>query len=157
MTIRIEITGESIPEVADKLLALASTMRAIPAEAATVGKPQANKAKPASEAPKQPVVELKFTGEDANEPDAGNAAAPAEEPAPSKTADTSTDAPAPSASDEAPLDFDKEVAPVVLKAVQVKGKPWVQEILGQFGVERASHVPAEQLRELLNVLLEGIG
>jgi hypothetical protein len=54
------------------------------------------------------------------------------------------------------LDFDKDVAPVVLNAVKVKGKPWVQEILSQFGVERASQVPDEQMSELLAAINEGV-
>jgi hypothetical protein len=54
------------------------------------------------------------------------------------------------------LDFDKDVTPVVLDAVKTKGKPWVQDILAQFGVERASQVPDERFGELVDMLKEGL-
>jgi hypothetical protein len=53
------------------------------------------------------------------------------------------------------LDFDKDVAPVVLNAVKVHTKEWVQEVLSQFGVARASQVPDEQLPELVAALRAG--
>lgn len=57
---------------------------------------------------------------------------------------------------EAPrkLDFDKEVAPKVLGYVRLKGKPWVEEILNEFGVKRASDLSDEQLPELLDTLAD---
>ena len=54
------------------------------------------------------------------------------------------------------LDFEKDVAPLVLKAVAVKGKPWVQEVLAQFGVERASQVPDDRLPELVAIVAEAV-
>ena len=53
---------------------------------------------------------------------------------------------------DAPLDFDKDVAPVVLGYVRSKGKPWVVAILGEFGVEKASSLPAGQWPELIAAL-----
>lgn len=60
-------------------------------------------------------------------------------------------APAPKA-DGKPLDFDKDVAPLVLGYVKSHGKPWVFEVLEQFGVTRASALPAERLGELVAAL-----
>lgn len=61
------------------------------------------------------------------------------------------EAPAP----EAPaLSFEKDVAPVVLRAVATKGKPFVEGIMTQFGVERASQLPAERWPELITHLEE---
>ena len=55
-------------------------------------------------------------------------------------------------STDAPLDFDKDVAPVVLGYVRSQGKPWVVAILNQFGVGRASEMAPEQLPELIAAL-----
>lgn len=55
----------------------------------------------------------------------------------------------PKADTSTALDFDKDVAPVVLGFVRSKGKPWVQDILSQFGVQRASEVAPEQYGELV--------
>jgi hypothetical protein len=56
---------------------------------------------------------------------------------------------------EAPaLSFEKDVAPVVLRAVATKGKPFVEGIMTQFGVERASQLPAERWPELITHLEE---
>jgi hypothetical protein len=61
------------------------------------------------------------------------------------------EAPAP----EAPaLSFEKDVAPIVLRAVATKGKPFVEGIMTQFGVERASQLPAERWPELITHLEE---
>lgn len=53
---------------------------------------------------------------------------------------------------DAVLDFDRDVAPVVLGYVRSKGKPWVMAILNQFGVERASELAPEQYGELVDAL-----
>jgi hypothetical protein len=52
------------------------------------------------------------------------------------------------------LSFEKDVAPVVLRAVATKGKPFVEGIMTQFGVERASQLPAERWPELITHLEE---
>ena len=61
--------------------------------------------------------------------------------------------PAPEATAPA-LSFEKDVAPVVLRAVATKGKPFVEGIMTQFGVERASQLPAERWPELITHLEE---
>ena len=62
-------------------------------------------------------------------------------------------APAPEAPAPA-LSFEKDVAPIVLRAVATKGKPFVEGIMTQFGVERASQLPAERWPELITHLEE---
>jgi hypothetical protein len=52
------------------------------------------------------------------------------------------------------LSFEKDVAPIVLRAVATKGKPFVESIMTQFGVERASQLPAERWPELITHLEE---
>lgn len=128
--IKIEVTGNSIAEVADKLLALGTSLGA------------SNIAKYDAQAAAQQVVEPKKP-EEGKEP----ANTPVEPVAEPKSA--------PDAPSEKPLDFDKDVAPVVLNAVKVHSKEWVQEVLSEFGVARASQVPDEQLAELLAALQAG--
>ena len=150
MSIKIEVTGGSIGEVADKLIAIG---RSLQGAAATfnpvmpeieaqepVEKPKAKKPAKKAEPVEEPV---------------GNEPAPvAEEPAPSTTAGTPTAAPAASASEPAApaLDFDKDVGPIVVEAVTTHGREPVVAILNQFGAERASEVPEGQWAELVEAL-----
>lgn len=151
MSYKVEITAASLTELAGKVLALAASM-----QTTAVVDPVMAEVKAATK-PRKAKVEI--TGEEVAEKPVGEHAASVEEttgvtdaaPEEATTAGTETST-APAAVE--PLDFDKDVAPVVLKAVQVKGKPWVQEVLAQFGVERASQVASEQLPELVAALAE---
>ena len=71
------------------------------------------------------------------------------EPAPTlKPSVASTDTPAPAAS-ASELDFELDIAPVVLRAVSSKGKPFVQDILSEFGSVRASQLAVDLWPELI--------
>jgi hypothetical protein len=59
--------------------------------------------------------------------------------------------PAPEATAPA-LSFEKDVAPVVLRAVATKGKPFVEGVMTEFGVERASQLDAARWAELIDRL-----
>jgi len=50
------------------------------------------------------------------------------------------------------LSFEKDVAPVVLRAVATKGKPFVEGVMTEFGVERASQLDAARWAELIDRL-----
>ena len=50
------------------------------------------------------------------------------------------------------MDFDTDVAPYVLQVVKEKGKPVAQEILSQFGVDRASLLEPHLWPELVEQL-----
>jgi hypothetical protein len=54
-------------------------------------------------------------------------------------------------------DFNTDISPLVLRVAAEKGRPAIAELLSQFGVERASSVPAEQFGELLNALKDALG
>ena len=54
-------------------------------------------------------------------------------------------------------DFNTDISPLVLRVAAEKGRPAIAELLSQFGVERASNVPAEQFGELLNALKDALG
>ena len=127
--IKIEVTGNSIPEVADKLLAIGASLRA-------------------SAAAETPRGATKVEAE-GNAPQKANAVV-VTEPAPTlKPSVASTDTPAPAA-----LDFDTDVAPHVLALVTRSGKPAAQEILSQFGVEKASLLDPVRWPELVAALMD---
>jgi hypothetical protein len=54
------------------------------------------------------------------------------------------------------LNFDTDVAPIVLQVVKDKGKPVVQAILEQFGVERASQLDPARWPELIAQLKDAL-
>jgi len=124
--IKIEVTGNSIPEVADKLLAIGASLRA-------------------SAAAETPRGVTKVEG---NVPKSVPVAV-AIESQPTTPEPSSTPAPAASGSE---LSFETDVTPVVLAVVQTKGKPVVEEILSQFGVARASQLDPARWPELVAAL-----
>jgi len=134
--IKIEVTGNSIPEVADKLLAIGASLLASGAVTTPRGstgnfaKLEVAEAAPVdpTAAPKSaPVVEVTESQPTTEEP-------------------SSTPAPAASASE---LDFELDVAPVVLRAVSSKGKAFAQDILSEFGCARASQLAVDLWPELI--------
>ena len=131
MSIKIEVTGESLTEVADKLLALGHKLAGDPTM------PEVKAA--AKKAPKKEPV-----------------AAEGEQEAQSSVTEPTTTEPqsdkTPSTPAISTLDFDKDVAPVVISYVQSKGKPFVVGILEQFGVGKASELPEDRWGELLAAL-----
>jgi hypothetical protein len=145
--IKIEVTGNSIPEVADKLLSLGNRLRnsagvwweATDAPHKLAEKLSAQlKAEVAEAAPVDPIPALKTVS-----------VAEAAESLRTTAATSSTRAPAASVSE---LSFETDVTPVVLAVVQAKGKPVVEEILSQFGVARASQLDPARWPELLAAL-----
>jgi len=134
--IKIEVTGNSIPEVADKLLAIGASLRASITKADWSDiKAVADVVLEAAEAaPVDPTPALK--------------SAPVAEATESLRTTTETSStPAPAA-----LDFDTDVAPHVLALVTKSGKPAAQKILSQFGVEKASLLDPARWPELVTAL-----
>lgn len=133
--IKIEITGNSIPEVADKLLAIGASLRG---NAIVEGARAAVNAMQVLE-----VAEAALA-----DPTPAPKSAPVAEATESLRTTTETSStPAPAA-----LDFDTDVAPHVLAVVQKLGKPAAQEILSQFGVEKASLLDPARWPELVTAL-----
>jgi hypothetical protein len=166
--IKIEVTGNSIAEVSDKLLAIgASLQRTVSHDAdnaareALQAKRDAAKKEVAEAAPKvaeeAPVeypmsVYLEVAEEAPVDPTPAPKSAPAAEATESQpTTEEPSTTPAPSAS-ASELNFDTDVAPIVLQVVKDKGKPAVQAILEQFGVERASQLDPARWPELVVAL-----
>jgi hypothetical protein len=139
--IKIEVTGNSIPEVADKLLAIGASLQGIKStmpHAWSDIKPDADIILEVAEA--APVDPTSSTSA---------IAADVLSSQPTTREPSTTPAPAPSASE---LSFETDVTPVVLAVVQTKGKPAVEEILSQFGVARASQLDPARWPELVAAL-----
>lgn len=151
--IKIEVTGNSVAEVADKLLAIGASLRATPVAtavgapsplrgnaAAVVGIPADSAFQP-EEIVYVPDVVVGPAPEVAEAAPAPEPAPSAEAPEPSTTA--ATDTPAPSAD---------TLRELVLAVVAAKGRDVMVELLSRFGVGKATEVPAEQQAELVGAL-----
>jgi hypothetical protein len=156
--IKIEVTGNSIPEVADKLLAIGASLQAsaavetprgaIKGDAETGNAQKTARAAAATDSKPSTTTELATTFAEHAPKDAPSVTEPALNSA-SSAASTDTAADAPKASE---LSFETDVTPVVLAVVQTKGKPVVEEILSQFGVARASQLDPARWPELVAAL-----
>ena len=144
--IKIEVTGGSIGEVADKLLSIGASLlgSGVPSQPIKVDPVMPEVAEMATSP--EPVTAATET---VSSP--GTTATAQPQPSESNETAKNTDASsASSGSDE--LDFDTDVAPFVLQVVKEKGKPVAQEILSQFGVEKASNLDPAQWPELVEAL-----
>jgi hypothetical protein len=141
--IKIEVTGSSIAEVADKLLAIGANLRGSAiVEGARAAVTAMAAMKPAEGVVFAPAVEV-----------GKELAAPAEEPAPSTIVDMPSAAPAPSAAE--PTLSASALRDLVLSVVRVKGREAMVAVLDTFGAAKASDVPAAQVPELV-AALEGL-
>ncbi len=135
MSYRIEITAASLEELADKALALGGRLLVVH----TASAPAQIRAEVAEVAPVDPTPAPKSAP-----------VAEATESQPTTEEPSSTPAPA-------TLDYKTEVAPLVLKLVEVSGKPAAQRVLDQFGVIKASHMPPERWPELVAMIKAEMG
>jgi len=145
--IKIEVTGNSIPEVADKLLAIGASLR---------GHIEVNAVREALQVDRN-VAKVEVAEAAPVDPTPAPKSAPVAEVSesqPTTTEPSSTPAPAASVSEE--LNFDTDVAPYVLQVVKEKGKPVAQEILSQFGVEKASLLDPTLWPELVQQLKDAL-
>lgn len=128
MSYRIEITADTLAELAGKAASLAAKLNT-PDQGVLVEQPTA----PIAAFLKLGALKEKLDQELAE----AAPAAPAPEP-------------------EAPAadvpDFDAVVTPLVLKLVEVKGKPAAQEVLGRFGVIKASQLSSDKWAELVDAI-----
>jgi len=146
--IKIEVTGNSIPEVADKLLAIGASLRA----------------SAAVETPRGATKEEASVGNAPQKSNTSKSVPPAEvtESQQTTTAPSSTPAPAASVSEELEVVDLPIAAPevnlrdLVLSVVEKRGKPVMEEILSRFGVPKASMVGPERLPELIALCNEAL-
>ena len=144
---KIEITAETLAELAGKAMSLAAklntgTATEVVVKGATPVKTVEVAPEVAEEAPVDPTPAPKSA------PAVETSESPQTTEEPSITA-----APAASASE---LDFDTDIAPLVLQVVKDKGKPVAQEILSQFGVEKASNLDPARWPELVAALQDAL-
>ena len=151
MSYKIEINADTLNELGGKLLALASQFHSDPVMPEVRGHTE-------TEAKK-----TRRTKDKSNEPaaDAGNAAQSAElttEHTAAETSEATTDgtSTAPADAEPAALDFEKDVAPVVIDAAGKIGKEGVTGVLSQFGAARASEVNPAQWGELVDALKDKV-
>jgi hypothetical protein len=161
--IKIEVTGNSIHEVADKLLSLGAKLRyksniVEMANAAAVNmraEYEAAKVEVAEAAPVDPTPAPKSAP-----------AATATDSQPTTKEPSSTPAPAASASEDEELevvdlpitapDLEADVRPLILSVVEKRGKPVMEELLSRFGVVKASHIEPALLPELVALMQEAL-
>ena len=147
MSYRIEITADTLAELAGKAASLAAKLNA----------PDQGVWWEQTDAPQKLKKQLDREVAEAapvNPTPAAKSAPTATVPASSSitTAETSTPAPAPEEPAADVPDFDAVVTPLVLKLVEVKGKPAAQEMLGRFGVIKASQLSSQRWQELVDAI-----
>lgn len=135
--IKIEVTGNSIPEVADKLIAIGRSLHNTAVNDAD------NAAREAMQA-KRDAIMPELRGATGN---AQSEAVSSGETEASPTAPSGAEPEAPTTGE--PLNFELDVAPVVLRAVSLKTKSFVQDVLSEFGSARASELDPARWPELI--------
>ena len=152
--IKIEVTGNSIPEVADKLLAIGASLRGsaiVEGARAAVNAMQVMEV--AEAAPVDPTPAPKSAP-----------IAEVTESQPTTAEPSSTPAPAPSASEDEELEVvdlpiaepEVNLRDLVLSVVEKRGKPFMEEILTRFGAAKASLVSPELRPELIALCNEAL-
>ena len=142
---KIEITADTLAELAGKAVALAAKLNT------GAGTERATGWSPIKEAADIEVEVADAAPMDPTPAQTGEAARPAEPATEPAAPEPTTSAPSAEAS-SSELNFDTDVAPFVLQVVKEKGKPVAQEILSQFGVEKASLLDPAQWPELVTML-----
>ena len=149
MTYRIEIKAETLAELAGKAYAFAVGVQSASRAEWSPIKAQADvELEVAEEAPANPTPATEVTQASSAPDTTPESASPISDSGP-----TATETVSPS---EETLNFDTDVAPIVLQVVKDKGKPVVQEILEQFGVERASTLDPSRWPELIAQLKDAL-
>lgn len=136
------LTGEAEPEVTEKPKAKKTAKKV---------EPEVAEEAPVDPTPSSPPATETNTTQSSEQAPKSAAAAEATESQPTTPEQSFTAAPAPSAS-EPTLDFEKDVAPVVIEAVARVGREGVSSTLAEFGAERASEVDPSQYGELVKAL-----
>jgi len=162
--IKIEVTGNSIPEVADKLLAIGASLRnstGVWREATDAPHKLAERLSAQLQAAVAEAAPVKNTPaaskEEITSKPAENVentpAAPAEEITPATSEDEElevVDLPI------ATLDIETDVRPLILSVVEKRGKPVMEELLSRFGVAKASQIEPALLPELVALMQEAL-
>ena len=156
MTYRIEITADSLTELAGRVAALAVQLQASAAPLAYAAPVVVKDPTPAKTAAKKIAAQMAAAGFGLAEPVAEDAAPEVRENpvAPATPVAVVYDPVVYDPVVYGPVVYDPviDIAPRVLAYVALRGRDAMLELLSQFGVERASHVPAEHHAELVALL-----
>lgn len=148
MSYRIEINADTLSELAGKLLALAAQMQAVPATATVPATGEATEGKAPARKTRAAKQDTEASSAPAGTPDVGTST--------SDSGQTATEAASPSEPEpqpEAPkIDFQTDIAPLVIALVEKGGPPAIEAVLSEFGVAKASQVPVDQHAELRDAL-----
>ena len=156
--IKIEVTGNSIPEVADKLIAIGHSLH----NGATTwwgptDAPQKLKEKFAAEL-EATMPELREAAEQAPVDPTPSEAASSGVTEASPTAPSGPEPETPTTGEPAEPEIDPiYLRDLVLKVVEKRDKQIVMDILKRFGIAKASQVAPERAPELVATLLEALG
>lgn len=148
MTYRIEIKAETLAELAGKAYAFAVGVQSTIASVNHVSREE-------SASFSVPLSNMTVThiepevAEEAPAPLPSSGQTEALQPTEEKV---SASSPTEASGAPSELNFDTDVAPIVLQVVKEKGKPVAQEIIGQFGVEKASLMDPALWPELVDQL-----
>ena len=147
MSYRIEITADSLSELAGRVLALSVQLQTTTAPVAYVPPVPVKDAAPAKTAAKKiaALIAEATAPETVPEP----AAEPVTEPVTEPVAE-------PVVAPAATLDFTSEVGPLVLEYVAARGRNAMEAILHRYGATRASQVSVLLLPDLIATLKAGL-
>lgn len=156
MAYRIEITAETLSELAGKTLALAAQFQA------TVADPVMPEVKAATRKTKATKADAPTASNEANEApeaDVGNETQTSQsEPASSGPTEASqTAAEKPEAASEPELDAVRDVQPLVLKAVAKLSKERTSQIVRSYGAERVTQLDPSTFPALIAELKVALG
>lgn len=151
--IKIEVTGNSIPEVADKLLAIGAKLRSIHIVEIT----NATKAEVAEEAPVDPTPAPKSAPVVEAIESQPTAAEPSSTPVPVALVSVALVSEEPLEVVDLPVDVETDLRALILKVVTKRGKPYMEHILSSFGVVKASHLEAALLPKLIDRCNKALG
>lgn len=153
---KVEITAVSLPELADKMSAMANSLLGSAASYQPTATAQVEPAAKASRTPKtktepKPEPKPELASEQPSDAEAAQ---------PEQADVAATDKPAtgaePAAEAAPTVDFSKDIEPLVLKLVAGKGKPAAIAVLDQFGATRASEVAESSWAELKSALQDAL-
>jgi hypothetical protein len=165
--IKIEVTGNSIPEVADKLLSLGAKLR-YKSNIVEMANAAAVDMRAEYEAAKAEVAKVATV-----DPTPAPKSAPVAEVSesqPTTTEPSSTPVPVDLVSEDEELevvdlpvadtptiDVETDIRPLILEVVTKRGKPFMEDILSSFGVVKASHLEPALLPKLIDRCNEALG
>jgi hypothetical protein len=139
--IKIEVTGNSLGEVADKMLAIGGSLLATDNQRIREkgARAEARFTKVELAEIDKTIAELKST------------------PTPAASVSEELEVVDLPVADTPTIDFETDIRALILEVVTKRGKPFMEDILSSFGVVKASHIEPARLPELVALMQEALG